>query len=210
VSITFRTNFLNLTGLFGLPHYVKITRLGDCGKLGLIRAFEGFGFDSRWQPDHQPAVLERGVAVVTLFDFLTFFLGLFLVALGEFFMLAGGADSNFGLAIFAVLITIIGLGISMVRELTSENADQERDLRKIYGFICFLTGVAYLIIPVWQAATRLLNNSMSFAVALLLIFTMLVSLVFLFLGYSWVGAFDTNPVDYEENEPNPPTRRRTY
>jgi glucan phosphoethanolaminetransferase (alkaline phosphatase superfamily) len=148
--------------------------------------------------------------VVTLFDFLTFFLGLFLVALGEFFTLAGGADSNFGLAIFAVLITIIGLGISMVRELTSENADQERDLRKIYGFICFLTGVAYMIIPVWQAATRLLNNTMSFAVALLLIFTMLVSLVFLFLGYSWVGAFDTNPVDYEENEPNPPTRRRTY
>ncbi len=148
--------------------------------------------------------------MVTLFDFLTFFLGLFLVALGEFFMLAGGADTNFGLAIFAVLITIIGIGISMVRELTSENADQERDLRKIYGFICFLTGVAYLIIPVWQAATRLLNNTMSFAVALLLIFTMLVSLVFLFLGYSWVGAFDTNPVDYEENEPGPPTRRRTY
>jgi hypothetical protein len=173
-------------------------------------ALKGFGLNSRWQPDHQPVALERGVAVVTLFDFLTFFLGLFLVALGEFFMLAGGADSNFGLAIFAVLITIIGLGISMVRELTSENADQERDLRKIYGFICFLTGVAYMIIPVWQAATRLLNNTMSFAVALLLIFTMLVSLVFLFLGYSWVGAFDTNPVDYEENEPNPPTRRRTY
>ncbi len=148
--------------------------------------------------------------MVTLFDFLTFFLGLFLVALGEFFMLAGGAEANFGLAIFAVLIVIIGLGISMVRELTSENADQERDLRKIYGFICFLTGVAYLIIPVWQAATRLLNNSMTFASALLLIFTMLVSLVFLFLGYSWVGAFDSGPVDYDDTEPAPPRSRRTY
>lgn len=148
--------------------------------------------------------------MVTLFDFLTFFLGLFLVALGEFFMLAGGAEANFGLAIFAVLIVIIGLGISMVRELTSENADQERDLRKIYGFICFLTGMAYLIIPVWQAATRLLNNNMTIATALLLIFTMLVSLVFLFLGYSWVGAFDSGPVDYEDTEPVPPRNRRTY
>lgn len=150
--------------------------------------------------------------MVTLFDFLTFFLGLFLVALGEFFMLAGGADSNFGLAIFAVLIVIIGLGISMVRELTSENAEQERDLRKIYGFICFLTGIAYLVIPVWQAATRLLNNTMTFPTALLLIFTMLISLVFLFLGYSWVGAFDNGPVDYEETEvlPPRPRSRRTY
>src|SRR5690349_25023520 len=149
--------------------------------------------------------------MVTLFDFLTFFLGLFMVALGEFFMLAGGADANFGLAIFAILIVIIGLGISMVRELTSENAEQERDLRKIYGFICFLTGLAYLIIPVWQAASRLLNNNMTFAIALLLIFTMLVSMVFLFLGYSWVGAFDSAPVDYEDTEPLPPPRsRRTY
>ena len=149
--------------------------------------------------------------MVTLFDFLTFFLGLFLVALGEFFMLAGGADVNFGLAIFAVVIVIIGLGISMVRELTSENAEQEKDLRKIYGFICFLSGLAYLIIPVWQAAVRLLNNNMTFAVALLLIFTMLISLVFLFLGYSWVGAFDSAPEVYEDTEPMPPPRsRRTY
>ncbi|MBN9388420.1 MAG: hypothetical protein J0I20_10240 [Chloroflexi bacterium] len=149
--------------------------------------------------------------MVTLFDFLTFFLGLFLVALGEFFMLAGGADSNLGLAIFAVFIVIIGLGISMIRELTSENAAQERDLRKIYGFICFLTGIAYLVIPVWQAATRILNNSMTFATAILLIFTMLVSLVFLFLGYSWVGAFDSSePLEYEENDPLPPRGRRSY
>ena len=148
--------------------------------------------------------------MVTLFDFLTFFLGLFLVALGEFFMLAGGAESNLGLAVFAVFIVIIGLGISMIRELTSENAEQERDLRKIYGFICFLTGIAYLIIPVWQAATRLLNNTMTFATAILLIFTMLVSLVFLFLGYSWVGAFDNEPIEYEDTEPLPPRGRRSY
>lgn len=148
--------------------------------------------------------------MITLFDFLTFFLGLFLVALGEFFMLAGGAESNLGLGVFAVFIVIIGLGISMIRELTSENAEQERDLRKIYGFICFLTGIAYLIIPVWQAATRLLNNTMTFATAILLIFTMLVSLVFLFLGYSWVGAFDSDPIDYEDPEPAPPRGRRTY
>ncbi len=147
--------------------------------------------------------------MVTLFDFLTFFLGLFLVALGEFFMLAGGADVNFGLAMFAVLITIIGLGISMVRELTSENADQERDLRKIYGFICFLTGIAYVVIPIWQAAKRLTENTMSFGVALLLVFTVLVGLVYLFMGYSWVGAFDTAPAEYEEVEPVRPGRR-TY
>ena len=147
--------------------------------------------------------------MITLFDFLTFFLGLFLVALGEFFMLAGGADANFGLAVFAVLITIIGLGISMVRELTSENADQERDLRKIYGFICFLSGVAYLVIPIWQAAIRLMGSTMSFGTALLLVFTVLVGLVYLFLGYSWVGAFDNAPADYEDVEPVQP-RRRTY
>ena len=147
--------------------------------------------------------------MVTLFDFLTFFLGLFLVALGEFFMLAGGADANFGLAIFAVLITIIGLGISMVRELTSENADQERDLRKIYGFICFLSGVAYVIIPIWQAAKRLTENTMNFGIALLLVLTVLVGLVYLFLGYSWVGAFDTTPAEYEDVEPVR-KGRRTY
>lgn len=149
--------------------------------------------------------------MVTLFDFFTFFLGLFLVALGEFFMLAGGADSNFGLAIFAVLITIIGVGISMVRELTSENADAERDLRKIYGFICFITGVAYVVIPIWQSAVRLTGGTMNFAIALLLVFTVLIGLVFLFLGYSWVGAFDTGsaPPDYDE-EPAPSRGRRTY
>ncbi|HEX2912051.1 MAG TPA: hypothetical protein VH186_14680 [Chloroflexia bacterium] len=150
--------------------------------------------------------------MVTLFDFLTFFLGLFLVALGEFFMLAGGAESNFGLAVFAVLITIIGLGISMVRELTNENAGQERDLRKIYGFICFLSGVAYIVIPIFQAASRLTGNTMSFAMAILLIFTVLVGLVFLFLGYSWVGAFDGDqpPPDYEEVEPVRRSNRRSY
>ncbi len=147
--------------------------------------------------------------MVTLFDFLTFFLGLFLVALGEFFMLAGGADTNFGLAIFAVLITIIGLGISMVRELTTENSDQERDLRKIYGFICFLSGVAYVIIPIWQSALRLTTGAMTFAVALLLVFTVLVGLVFLFLGYSWVGAFDSTP-EYEDVEQARPRGRGSF
>lgn len=133
--------------------------------------------------------------MITLFDFFTFFLGLFLVALGEFFMLAGGAESNLPLAIFAILITIIGLGISMVRELTSENSNQEKDLRKIYGFICFLTGFAYVLIPIWMAATRLLGNTITIGVSLLLIFTVLVGLVFLFLGYSWVGAFDSGQGD---------------
>lgn len=133
--------------------------------------------------------------MITLFDFFTFFLGLFLVALGEYFMLAGGAESNLPLAVFAVLITIIGLGISMVRELTSENAASEKDLRKIYGFICFLSGVAYVLIPIWMAATRLLSATITFGIALLLIFTVLVGLVFLFLGYSWVGAFDSSEGD---------------
>ena len=136
--------------------------------------------------------------MITIFDFLTFFLGLFLVALGEFFMLVGQADSNFGLAVFAVLVAIIGLGISMVRELTSDNIDQERVLRRVYGFLCFLSGIAYILIPIWQAAIRLINNSMTLGMALLLVFTVIVGLVYLFLGYSWVGAFDTPPTDYEE------------
>ncbi len=158
----------------------------------------------------QIIILQRINLVVTLFDFLTFFLGLFLVALGEFFILAGGADSNLGLAVFAVLITLIGLGISMVRELTSDNLEQERDLRKIYGFICFLSGVAYIIIPIWQAALRLTGNTMSIGTALLLVFTIIIGLIFLFLGYSWVGAFETAPLDSEDNEPVRPRRRRTF
>ncbi len=148
--------------------------------------------------------------MVTLFDFMTFFLGLFLVALGEFFMLAGGAESNLGLAVFAVLISIIGLGISMVRELTSDNMEDERDLRKIYGFICFLSGVAYIIIPIWQASSRLTGNTMSIGIALLLIFTIIVGLIFLFLGYSWVGAFETPSSEFEDNEPVRVRRRRTF
>lgn len=149
--------------------------------------------------------------MVTLFDFLTFFLGLFLVALGEFFMLAGGADTNLGLAVFAVLITIVGIGISMVRELTTENADQERDLRKIYGFICFLTGGALIIIPIWQAAIRLTSSTMSFGIALLLAFTVLVGVVYLFLAYSWVGAFEVSNYTEEETEIMPQRGgRNTY
>ncbi len=153
--------------------------------------------------------------MVTLFDFLTFFLGLFLVALGEFFMLAGGSESNFGLAVFAVLITIVGLGISMVRELTTDNDDQERDLRKIYGLICFLTGGAFVIIPVWQAAMRLVpagSGGLSLAYAILLIFTVLVGLVYLFLGYSWVGAFDQGAAEEEIDMDAAPRRgrRRSY
>jgi hypothetical protein len=137
--------------------------------------------------------------VVTLFDFLTFFLGLFLVALGEFFMLAGGADSNLGLAVFAVLITIVGIGISTVRELTTDNAEQERDLRKIYGFICFLTGAALILIPTWQAATRLIGSNITLGFALLLVVSVLVGLVYLFLAYSWVGAFNVSSTTEETN-----------
>ncbi len=145
--------------------------------------------------------------MVTLFDFLTFFLGLFLVALGEFFILAGGAENNLGLAVFAVLITIVGLGISMVRELTTDNATQEKDLRKIYGFICFLCGAVYIIIPIWQAATRLTTGNMSLAVAMLLIFTVLVGLVYLFLAYSWVGAFDAGGAEQDFDFADRGTRR---
>lgn len=132
------------------------------------------------------------MGLVTVFDFLTFFLGLALVALGEFFILAGGAESNFGLAVFSVLIVLIGIGISYVREVTSDNLEVERDIRRIYGFICFISGVAYIIIPVIRAATLLVGqpSGMTLGIAILLSFTVLVGIVFLFLGYSWIGAFD--------------------
>jgi hypothetical protein len=132
------------------------------------------------------------LGLVTVFDFLTFFLGLALVALGEFFILAGGAESNFGLAVFSVLIVLIGIGISYVREVTSDNLEVERDIRRIYGFICFISGVAYIIIPVIRAATLLVGqpSGMTLGIAILLSFTVLVGIVFLFLGYSWIGAFD--------------------
>jgi glucan phosphoethanolaminetransferase (alkaline phosphatase superfamily) len=140
--------------------------------------------------------------VVTLFDFFTFFLGLFLVALGEFFMLAGGAENNLALAIFAVLITIIGLGISMVRELTSDNSEAERDLRKIYGFICFICGMAYIIIAIWTGASRIQNNTINLAITLFVVLTVMVGIVYMFLGYSWVGAFDAGRAknDYDDSE----------
>lgn len=142
------------------------------------------------------------MGLVTVFDFLTFFLGLALTALGLFFILAGGADTNFGLAIFSVLIVIIGIGISYVREVTSDNAAVERDIRRIYGFICFISGVAFIIIPVVRAATLLVGNppGMSLGNAILLSFTVLVGIVFLFLGYSWIGAFD-QPEESEDMMP---------
>ncbi len=139
------------------------------------------------------------MGLVTVFDFLTFFLGLALVALGEFFILAGGADSNFGLAVFSILIVIVGIGISYVREVTSDNAEVERDIRRIYGFICFISGVAYIIIPVIRAASLLVSQppQMTLGNAVLLSFTVLVGIVLLFLGYSWIGAFD-QPEEPEE------------
>jgi hypothetical protein len=140
------------------------------------------------------------LGLVTIFDFLTFFLGLALTALGEFFILAGGADSNFGLAIFSVLIILVGIGISYVREVTSDNSKVERDIRRIYGFICFISGVAFVLIPIVRAATLLIGPppGMGLGNAILLSFTVLVGIVLLFLGYSWVGAFDQIPEEPEE------------
>jgi len=132
------------------------------------------------------------LGLVTVFDFLTFFLGLALTTLGEFFILAGGADSNFGLAIFSILIIIIGLGISYVREVTSENAQQERDIRRIYGFICFVCGMVFVIIPIARSAILLVAQPprLSLGNAFLLAFTVVVGIVLLLLGYSWAGAFE--------------------
>lgn len=132
------------------------------------------------------------MALVTFFDFLTFFLGLALTALGEFFILVGGADTNLGLAIFSILIVIIGIGISYVREVTTENMEVEQDIRRIYGFICFISGIAYVIIPIVRATILLIAQppQMTFGNAFLLSFTVIVGIIFLFLGYSWIGAFD--------------------
>ncbi|MEI6045729.1 MAG: hypothetical protein WCS37_15390 [Chloroflexota bacterium] len=140
------------------------------------------------------------MALVTIFDFLTFFLGLALTALGEFFILAGGADSNFGLAVFSILIILVGLGISYVREVTSDNVSVERDIRRIYGLVCFISGVAFVLIPIVRAAALLIGPppGMSLGSAILLSFTVLVGIVLLFLGYSWVGAFDQLPEEPEE------------
>jgi hypothetical protein len=131
--------------------------------------------------------------MITVFDFFTFFLGLGLTTLGEFFALAGGANSNFGLAVFSVMLIIIGIGISTIRELTSENAEDEEGIRKIYGFVCFVAGVAFVIIPVVRAAFQLLNGNMDLGSALLLIFSVVVGVIYIFLGYSWAGAFDPPP-----------------
>jgi len=132
-------------------------------------------------------------AMVTVFDFFTFFLGLAMTTLGQFFALAGGANQNFGLAIFSVLLIIVGIGISTIRELTSENADDEDSIRKIYGFVCFISGVAYVIIPVVRAAFLLINGGMDIGSALLLSFSVIVGVVYIFLGYSWAGAFEPPP-----------------
>ncbi len=140
------------------------------------------------------------MGLLTVFDFLTFFLGLALAALGEFFILAGGADQNLGLAIFSILIILVGIGISYLREVTNDNAEVERDIRRIYGFICFISGIAYIVIPIVRAATLLVgqNGGMTLWNAILLSFTVLVGIVFLFLGYSWIGAFDQPPEEIEE------------
>jgi len=135
----------------------------------------------------------KSAAMVTIFDFFTFFLGLAMTTLGEFFALAGGANINFGLAVFSVLIIIVGIGISTIRELTSENADDEEGIRKIYGFVCFVTGVALVIIPVIRAAFLLINGGMDLGNALLLSFSVVVGVIYIFLGYSWAGAFDPPP-----------------
>jgi hypothetical protein len=132
--------------------------------------------------------------IITVFDFLTFFLGLAMTLLGGFFALAGGANSNFGLAVFSVLLCITGVAISTIRELTSENSDDERDIRRIYGFVCFISGFAYVVISVVRASILLINQNLDLGSSLLLCFMVIIGVVYIFLGYSWAGAFDP-PMD---------------
>ncbi len=142
----------------------------------------------------QTSSSSQSSTMVTVFDFFTFFLGLAMTTLGEFFVLAGPASGNFALAVFSVLVIIVGIGISTIRELTSENAADEEGIRRIYGFVCFISGVAYVVIPVVRAAFLLLNSGgMDFGTAFLLSFTVIVGVVYIFLGYSWAGAFDPPP-----------------
>lgn len=134
---------------------------------------------------------------VSLFDLLTFFLGIALVALGEYIILGASganANTNLGLAFFCVLIIVVGIGISLLRQLTTENEKLEDSIRWIYGTICFVSGLAYIIIPVLRALLLLTSpNGVDFGTAVLLSFTVVVGIIFLFIGYSWVGAF--NPPD---------------
>jgi len=131
------------------------------------------------------------MGLVVIFDFLTFFLGLALTALGQFFILVGGADSNFGLAVFSILIVAVGVGISYVREVAASGNGLEREIGRIYGSICFISGIAYIIIPVVRATALLLASppAMNLGSALLLSFSVIVGIAFLYLGYSWIGAF---------------------
>jgi hypothetical protein len=131
---------------------------------------------------------------VSLFDFLTFFLGIALVILGEYIILGGSGatpNTNMGLAFFCVLVTVVGVGISLLRQLTTENEKVEDSIRWIYGSICFVLGLAFIIIPVIRSLLLLTSPAgIDLGTAVLLSFTVFVGIVFLFIGYSWVGAFN--------------------
>lgn len=153
-------------------------------------------YNSREDIDRDTRPERRNVGqdfFVSLFDFLTFFLGIALVLLGEYIILGGSgatANTNLGLAFFCILIIIVGTGISLLRQLTTENERVENNIRWIYGTICFISGIAYIIIPVIRALLLLVSPSgVDFPTAILLSFTVIVGIVFLFIGYSWVGAF---------------------
>lgn len=157
-------------------------------------------YNSREDIDRDARPERRNVGqdfFVSLFDFLTFFLGVALVILGEYIILGGsGANisNNLGLAFFCVLIIIVGTGISLLRQLTTENERVENNIRWIYGTICFISGIAYIVIPVIRALLLLVSPAgVDLPTAILLSFTVIVGIVFLFIGYSWVGAF--NPPD---------------
>jgi len=153
-------------------------------------------YDSRdsYEQDLEPPRRNVGQDFfVSLFDFLTFFLGIALVSLGEYIILGGSGanpNTNLGLAFFCVLIIVIGIGISLLRQLTTENEKVENNIRWIYGSICFISGLAYIIIPIIRSLLLLTApTGVDFATAILFSFTVIVGIIFLFIGYSWVGAF---------------------
>src|SRR5438105_390286 len=91
-------------------------------------------------------------SVITLFDALLFFAGIGLVYFGEYLVLVGPAESNMGIALFAIVVIFLGLFLSFIRELTTENADVEvQFVRNVYGTIILVSGLVFVLFTLFQA-----------------------------------------------------------
>ena len=134
--------------------------------------------------------------MITIFDALLFFAGIGLVYFGEYLVLLGGAESNLGIAIFAVVVVTLGLFLTFVRELTTENADVEAQfVRGIYGTIVLVTGLIFVLFTLYQAYTNIVSNNFPLGRGLLASLSILIGIILIFLGLAWNGAFDGRGLD---------------